>query len=1460
MKREPWLIAQILACLLGSARCALECDPTSNTKKPDPSNPESYLYCNLEGTFSKRKCIAGKIFNATSGDCEPIGGLNDALSILSQPFYQAPDDLCGAGIPLTILSAPVVCNPSISSCPDGYVCRMYERTGTSYCCQNSSPIIDEREYSECPEGEITLMEEISNRPRSCVMSQKGSCPAGFECTLLGGTTTRCCGKSFGCPYNSAALLHPASESFVECSPSAPKPCQAGFSCVRSNTLSRHICCSATEENPTKKHTCPNGESPLSSPSECSSANSESCPPGYVCRNSKCCSSAGLCPAGNPLGGGTMACSAKNPCASGYECVTTGGLQYCCPNREFVCNQSKHAGTSCASPQISVTRYYFDKMTGSCKPFQFSQCGGNSNNFGSLEECEGFCVDTQCETGQAYRVGAINAACSISAPNTCPRDYSCSQPLFGQNNICCPSQELICSEMVSAGTPCFGKATTVQRFYYNAVAKKCQPFQYYGCNGNSNNFDTVDDCKNTCQNLETDKVCDGAAPLMDPNQLPQRCSEEVPCPAGYNCNSANYCCPFAEIACSASLSRGNKCSGVPPKTMWFYDPGQKKCEPFTYNGCAGTANRFISQTACMKMCSETNKLGNCPKGMSAYMEDGETSPKTCTLNVIGTCPQPSSCVRSTTNQAICCETTVACPDGRRPYYIPGSSSVVACNPDGDNCPGNNVCVESSTVQGFHMCCSETQSVSSRPQKNRKSRPDTLAELIDTISPCPPRLTTNGQTCHENVADECPSNYICYKEQGYEKGRCCKTKEIPKCTQYGYLPVFLEDTQQVQTCSVLTDDCPKNSLCMTSSLAKVAICCQEYKSTVAKNRKNEWEVVGSDEDEEQPPQSARPRTFGSHVKQQQCKGGNAPYHKPNGQVLKCSFDLDNCPKGFKCEFSSTGEPVCCGEEKVTCPVGTIAFAYGERPLACPAGSTKCPIGFACLPSSNPKHHLCCSTSPKAANEPQCLRGVAYVNPATSDRQYCSPQNDACPIGHKCFESTVSTKFICCSIYGELNVPFSSLSVNSNLMSGNYKGYCPPRQMPYVHPEGFVSTCHMQLNPCPATAPYVCIYSPEKLNSYCCAPMDFATNTWPMDGFAASPMRKLGTPDSEIGMSGSEQPSPLAGSSVVIPGIPDPIPGVQIQNILPPSLLDKVIKMNIPLPGVNNANNNNMNNANPMNMPKIMALPMTSTASGCPAGSRPLVRLNSGIAECAEQPCPEGFSCVFTEVERRFQCCSNAFSFSSMKKTTAKPDEVDEAPVASKAKLECPPDFFLLDGKCLKILFAGQKGCIDDEQCRVKEKNSTCDKGYCICPIDKPLVHGGKCYDPTTVIFMDSVDERANGTIGGYCLETLIEEERCNVENSYCSEKTVTCQCKVGYDLKMDFDNKTDTGSCILNSQSKYAAAQNEPFHSPVMDDELYFIDAAATQTTESSSNNSTEIEESSGDELKYLLQTDALAPEQ
>lgn len=88
------------------------------------------------------------------------------------------------------------------------------------------------------------------------------------------------------------------------------------------------------------------------------------------------------------------------------------------------------------------------------------------------------------------------------------------------------------------------------------------------------------------------------------------------------------------------------------------------------------------------------------------------------------------------------------------------------------------------------------------------------------------------------------------------------------------------------------------------------------------------------------------------------------------------------------------------------------------------------------------------------------------------------------------------------------------------------------------------------------------------------------------------------------------------------------------------------------------------------------------------------------------------------------------------------------------------------------------------------------------------------------MDSVDERINGTVGGYCLDTLIEEKRCQVKNAYCSEKTITCTCKPGFELEMDFANKNDKGSCKQMESSKFAhAPQAAP---PAIDDELYFID--------------------------------------
>lgn len=53
-----------------------------------------------------------------------------------------------------------------------------------------------------------------------------------------------------------------------------------------------------------------------------------------------------------------------------------------------CNQPKQVGP-CES---AVDRYYYDQATGQCATFVWGGCSANPNNFATLQECQGACVD------------------------------------------------------------------------------------------------------------------------------------------------------------------------------------------------------------------------------------------------------------------------------------------------------------------------------------------------------------------------------------------------------------------------------------------------------------------------------------------------------------------------------------------------------------------------------------------------------------------------------------------------------------------------------------------------------------------------------------------------------------------------------------------------------------------------------------------------------------------------------------------------------------------------------------------------------------------------------------------------------------------------------------------------------------------------------------------------------------
>ncbi|XP_069504570.1 tissue factor pathway inhibitor 2 [Ambystoma mexicanum] len=64
------------------------------------------------------------------------------------------------------------------------------------------------------------------------------------------------------------------------------------------------------------------------------------------------------------------------------------MQYCAPKRNApsFCYSPKDEG-SCSA---SVTRYYYSPENKACEEFAYTGCGGNSNNFASLKDCNSVC--------------------------------------------------------------------------------------------------------------------------------------------------------------------------------------------------------------------------------------------------------------------------------------------------------------------------------------------------------------------------------------------------------------------------------------------------------------------------------------------------------------------------------------------------------------------------------------------------------------------------------------------------------------------------------------------------------------------------------------------------------------------------------------------------------------------------------------------------------------------------------------------------------------------------------------------------------------------------------------------------------------------------------------------------------------------------------------------------------------
>ncbi|KAJ0057123.1 hypothetical protein NL108_002052 [Boleophthalmus pectinirostris] len=193
------------------------------------------------------------------------------------------------------------------------------------------------------------------------------------------------------------------------------------------------------------------------------------------------------------------------------------------NRWGACNLPPETGPCMAY----LPSYFYNATSGKCEIFIYGGCKGNLNRFKSLTSCEMYCR-------------AVHAHNSTEVCNLPPDTGICK--------------------------------ASMHKLFYNPHSQRCEPFIYGGCGGNTNRFDSAEDCQRVCHPGGSDVI----TPLVAQEEA-RVLSLDV---------------------CSLAPETGPCRMAIP---RYFYNSTSRKCELFTYGGCEGNGNRFISQRECHLHC-------------------------------------------------------------------------------------------------------------------------------------------------------------------------------------------------------------------------------------------------------------------------------------------------------------------------------------------------------------------------------------------------------------------------------------------------------------------------------------------------------------------------------------------------------------------------------------------------------------------------------------------------------------------------------------------------------------------------------------------------------------------------------------------------------------------------------------------------------------------------------------------
>ncbi|XP_053876420.1 tissue factor pathway inhibitor 2 isoform X1 [Malaclemys terrapin pileata] len=189
-----------------------------------------------------------------------------------------------------------------------------------------------------------------------------------------------------------------------------------------------------------------------------------------------------------------------------------------------------------------------------------------------------------------------------------------QVLGAPRALAAPNQE-VCLLPPEEG-PC---RALIPRWYYNRYTQTCQEFTYGGCEGNANNFRSLESCEKSCWmirkvpkicRLEADPgPCRGYLKRYSFNLSSMKCEKFIYGGCYGNDNHfqdedscVDYCLPqkTGPSLCYSPKDEGSCSASV---TRYYYNSKSQSCEEFSYTGCGGNANNFVNEKDCYSICKK-----------------------------------------------------------------------------------------------------------------------------------------------------------------------------------------------------------------------------------------------------------------------------------------------------------------------------------------------------------------------------------------------------------------------------------------------------------------------------------------------------------------------------------------------------------------------------------------------------------------------------------------------------------------------------------------------------------------------------------------------------------------------------------------------------------------------------------------------------------------------------------------